>query len=170
MTEVLVYVGLGSNLDDPESRVKAGIELLACLPHSCLRACSSLYRSAPMGPQDQPDYVNAVVELSTSLQAEVLLDQLQAAERVQGRTRTRRWGPRTLDLDILLYGQNVYATDRLRVPHPGIAQRNFVLYPLAEVNAELQIPGLGSIQSLLARCSDADLYRLSTPVESAGQG
>ena len=123
-----------------------------------------------MGPQDQPDYVNAVVELSTSLQAEVLLDQLQAAERAQGRTRTRRWGPRTLDLDILLYGQNVYATDRLRVPHPGIAQRNFVLYPLAEVNAELQIPGLGSIQSLLARCSDADLYRLSTPVESAGQG
>jgi 2-amino-4-hydroxy-6-hydroxymethyldihydropteridine diphosphokinase len=168
MTEVLAYVGLGSNLDNPESRVRAAMETLAALPQSRMQACSSLYRSAPMGPQDQPDYVNAVVGLSTALGPHALLDQLQAVERAQGRVRTRHWGPRTLDLDILLYGEDVLTSERLLIPHPGIAQRNFVLYPLAEISPQLEIPGLGPVQSLLAKCSDAGLSRLPTMVRSAG--
>lgn len=168
MTEVLAYVGLGSNLDNPESQIRVAMDRLAALPHSCLQACSSLYCSAPMGPQDQPDYVNAVVGLSTALGPHALLDELQAVEHAQGRIRTRHWGPRTLDLDMLLYGEDVLTTERLRIPHPGIAQRNFVLYPLAEISPQLEIPGLGPVQSLLARCSRAGLLRLPGMVRSAG--
>ena len=168
MTEVLVYVGLGSNLDNPESQVKTAIEALAGLPQTRLQARSSLYRSAPMGPQHQPDYVNAVVQLRTGLEPEALLDQLQGIEREQGRVRAQRWGPRTLDLDILLYGQRVVATERLKIPHPGIAARSFVLYPLAEINVQLEIPGLGRVQSLLEQCPDAGLSRLPATAQSVG--
>lgn len=168
MTEVLTYIGLGSNLDNPESQVKTAIEALAGLSQIRLQDRSSLYRSAPMGPQDQPDYVNAVVKLSTGLEPEALLDKLQGIERVQGRVRTQRWGPRTLDLDILLYGQCVVATERLKIPHPGIAERSFVLYPLAEINGQLEIPGLGRVQSLLEQCPDAGLSRLPATAQSAG--
>ncbi len=168
MTEVLTYIGLGSNLDNPESQVKTAIEALAGLSQIRLQDRSSLYRSAPMGPQDQPDYVNAVVKLSTGLEPEALLDKLQGIERVQGRVRTQRWGPRTLDLDILLYGQCVVATERLKIPHPGIAARSFVLYPLAEINGQLEIPGLGRVQSLLEQCPDAGLSRLPATAQSAG--
>ena len=168
MTEVLTYIGLGSNLDNPESQVKTAIEALANLSQIRLQDRSSLYRSAPMGPQDQPDYVNAVVKLSTGLEPEALLDKLQGIERVQGRVRTQRWGPRTLDLDILLYGQCVVATERLKIPHPGIAERSFVLYPLAEINGQLEIAGLGRVQSLLEQCPDAGLSRLPATAQSAG--
>ena len=168
MTEVLTYIGLGSNLDNPESQVKTAIEALAGLSQIRLQDRSSLYRSAPMGPQDQPDYVNAVVKLSTGLEPEALLDKLQGIERAQGRVRTQRWGPRTLDLDILLYGQCVVATERLKIPHPGIAARSFVLYPLAEINGQLEIPGLGRVQSLLEQCPDAGLSRLPATAQSAG--
>ena len=168
MTEVLAYVGLGSNLGNPESQVKTAIEALAGLPQTCLQDRSSLYRSAPMGPQDQPDYVNAVVLLRTALEPEVLLDKLQGIERAQGRVRTQHWGPRTLDLDILLYGQCVVATARLKIPHPGIVERSFVLYPLAEINGQLEIPGLGGVRSLMEQCSDAGLSRLSITAQSAG--
>ena len=168
MTEVLTYIGLGSNLDNPESQVKTAIEALAGLSQIRLQDRSSLYRSAPMGPQDQPDYVNAVVKLSTGLEPEALLDKLQGIERVQGRVRTQRWGPRTLDLDILLYGQCVVATERLKIPHPGIAERSFVLYPLAEINGQLEIPGLGRVQSLLEQCPDAGLSRLPATAQSVG--
>jgi len=168
MTDVLAYIGLGSNLDNPESQLKTAIEALAGLPQSRLQACSSLYLSVPMGPQDQPDYVNAVVQLSTGLEAEALLNKLQGIEREQGRVRSQHWGPRTLDLDILLYGQGVVATERLKIPHPGIAERSFVLYPLAEINGQLEIPGLGGVQSLLAQCPDAGLSRLPTRAQSVG--
>jgi 2-amino-4-hydroxy-6-hydroxymethyldihydropteridine diphosphokinase len=168
MTEVLVYVGLGSNLDNPESQVKTAIEALAGLPQTRLQARSSLYRSAPMGPQHQPDYVNAVVQLRTGLEPEALLDQLQGIEREQGRVRAQHWGPRTLDLDILLYGQGVVATERLKIPHPGIAERSFVLYPLAGINGQLEIPGLGRVQSLLEQCPDAGLSRLPATAQSVG--
>lgn len=168
MTEVLTYIGLGSNLDNPESQVKTAIEALAGLSQIRLQDRSSLYRSAPMGPQDQPDYVNAVVKLSTGLEPDALLDKLQGIERAQGRVRTQRWGPRTLDLDILLYGQCVVATERLKIPHPGIAARSFVLYPLAEINGQLEIPGLGRVQSLLEQCPDAGLSRLPATAQSAG--
>ena len=110
MTEVLAYIGLGSNLDNPESQLKTAIEALPGLPQTRLQARSSLYRSAPMGPQDQPDYLNAVVQLSTGLEPEALLDKLQGIEQAQGRVRAQHWGPRTLDLDILLYGEDVVAT------------------------------------------------------------
>jgi len=168
MTEVLTYIGLGSNLDNPESQVKTAIEALAGLSQIRLQDHSSLYRSAPMGPQDQPDYVNAVAKLSTGLEPEALLDKLQGIERAQGRVRAQRWGPRTLDLDILLYGQCVLATERLKIPHPGIAERSFVLYPLAEINGQLEIPGLGRVQSLLEQCPDAGLSRLPATAQSAG--
>lgn len=152
MTEVTVFIGLGSNLDDPGAQVRKALRELADIPRSRVLAVSSLYRSAPMGPQDQPDYVNAVAQLQTGLTAEQLLDALQAIEQTHGRTRGEHWGPRTLDLDILLYGDSTLHTERLSVPHPGIAQRNFVLYPLAEIDATLAIPGAGSVQSLLAQC------------------
>ena len=167
MSEVLAYIGLGSNLDNPESQLKTAIEALTGLPQTRLQARSSLYRSAPMGPQDQPDYLNAVVQLSTGLEPEALLDKLQGIEQAQGRVRAQHWGPRTLDLDILLYGEDVVATERLKIPHPGIAERSFVLYPLAEINGQLEIPGLGGVGSLMEQCPDAGLSRLSITAQSA---
>lgn len=167
MTEVLAYIGLGSNLDNPESQLKTAIEALTGLPQTRLQARSSLYRSAPMGPQDQPDYLNAVAQLSTGLEPEALLDKLQGIEQAQGRVRAQHWGPRTLDLDILLYGEDVVATERLKIPHPGIAERSFVLYPLAEINGQLEIPGLGGVGSLMEQCPDAGLSRLSITAQSA---
>jgi len=131
-------------------------------------ALSSLYRSAPMGPQDQPDFVNAVVQLATGLSADELLDGLRGVEQAQGRTREQHWGPRTLDLDILLYGDAVIATERLQVPHPGLALRNFVLYPLAEIDDGLVVPGLGSVKSLLEQCPRAGLLRLQETTLPAG--
>jgi 2-amino-4-hydroxy-6-hydroxymethyldihydropteridine diphosphokinase len=116
-------------------------------------ACSSLYRSAPMGPANQPDYVNAVMAVETALAPLALLDALQALETAFGRVRHgERWGPRTLDLDILLYGSEILATDRLTVPHPGLAEREFVLYPLQEIAPDLNIPGLGPLADLVRRC------------------
>ena len=114
-----------------------------------------------MGPRDQPDYVNAVVLLRTALAADELLDALQAIERQHARVRDRHWGPRTLDLDLLLYGQAGIDGARLTVPHPGIAERNFVLYPLAEVDPALVIPGRGTVEALLARCPDTGLTKLA---------
>jgi len=160
MNERTVYIGLGSNLDNPEAQVKRAIQALDALPESSVQAVSSLYRSPPMGPQDQPDYVNAVVQLITGLLAEDLLDQLQRVEQVHGRTRGQYWGPRILDLDILLYGDDVIATERLQVPHSGLALRNFVLYPLAEIDDHIAVPGLGSVRVLLEQCPRADLVRL----------
>ncbi|HHH44476.1 MAG TPA: 2-amino-4-hydroxy-6-hydroxymethyldihydropteridine diphosphokinase [Gammaproteobacteria bacterium] len=168
MSEQTVFIGLGSNLDQPVSRVLRAIHALEGLPESSLRAQSSLYRSAPMGPQDQPDYVNAVVQLTTRLSPEDLLDQLQQVEDAHGRTRERHWGPRTLDLDILLYGEQVITSERLQVPHPGLAQRNFVLYPLAEIAGDLPVPGLGRLQSLLEQCPRDGLLQLPESVSHAG--
>ena len=161
MPDVVVYVGVGSNLDNPEQQVQSAIDECAVLPRTRLRARSSLYRSAPMGPQDQPDYVNAVACLATGLLPDTLLQELQAIEQRHGRERSRHWGPRTLDLDILLYGQDVIDTEHLKIPHPGIAERNFVLYPLAEIDSQLDIPGKGKLRALLQRCSEAGLTRLT---------
>jgi 2-amino-4-hydroxy-6-hydroxymethyldihydropteridine diphosphokinase len=160
MAEIDVWIGLGSNLNDPETRIRTALDDLRHLERCTLRAASALYRSPPMGPADQPDYINAVARLATGLSPEALLDALQAIEQRHGRTRGRRWGPRTLDLDLLLYAQAVIATPRLRVPHPGIAVRNFVLYPLAELDPDLVIPGLGVVSELLEQCPDTGLSRL----------
>ncbi|HHJ17603.1 MAG TPA: 2-amino-4-hydroxy-6-hydroxymethyldihydropteridine diphosphokinase [Gammaproteobacteria bacterium] len=160
MTEVTAFIGLGSNLDDPGAQVCKALRELDEIPHTRVSAVSPLYRSAPMGPQNQPDYVNAVAQLQTALGAEQLLDALQAIEQAHDRRRGEHWGPRTLDLDILLFGDSTLQTDRLSVPHPGIAQRNFVLYPLADIDATLAIPGAGSVQSLLAQCPQDGLVRM----------
>ncbi|MDT8388481.1 MAG: 2-amino-4-hydroxy-6-hydroxymethyldihydropteridine diphosphokinase [Thiogranum sp.] len=160
MPEVSAYIGLGSNLDNPQAQISRALEALAQLPGSRMDVCSSLYRSAPMGPQDQADYLNAAVRLMTTLAPEALLDALQAIEQAQGRVRVQHWGPRSLDLDILLYGAAVIDTERLQVPHPGIPERNFVLYPLAEIDSQLSIPGLGKLQVLLAQCPATGIERV----------
>ncbi len=159
---VRAHVGLGSNLDDPRRQLETAFEALARLPHSRLAARSALYASAPMGPADQPDYLNAVAALDTELAPLALLDALQAIEHDQGRVRERRWGPRTLDLDLLLYGDQVIDLPRLKVPHPGIAERAFVLAPLVEIAGDIAIPGRGGARALLAACSDPSLRRLAS--------
>lgn len=163
MVEVDAYIGLGSNLNDPQTRINTALRQLADLERCRLIKTSSLYRSPPMGPADQPDYVNAAALLRTTLGAEALLDALQAIEQQHARVRDRHWGPRTLDLDLLLYGQVVIDSARLTVPHPGIADRSFVLYPLAEIDPALVIPGRGAVQALLMQCPQDGLIRLAGP-------
>jgi 2-amino-4-hydroxy-6-hydroxymethyldihydropteridine diphosphokinase len=160
---VTVYIGLGSNLLDPERQLVRACKALAAMSHSKLRACSPFYRSTAIGPSDQPDYLNGVAEMETALEPHDLLDALQAIEVQQGRVRsTQRWGPRTLDLDILLYGEQVISDPQLVVPHPELGARNFVLYPLHDVAGDdLVIPELGSLASLLAACSREGLELLS---------
>jgi 2-amino-4-hydroxy-6-hydroxymethyldihydropteridine diphosphokinase len=137
----LVYIGLGSNLSDPKRQIQLGIDALSQIKNSEISKVSSLYFSRPMGPQDQPDYMNAVVALSTELNPLALLDELQAIENKAGRVRkNNRWGARILDLDVLLYDNQVIENDRLTVPHYGLKDREFVLLPLAEIAPELQLP------------------------------
>ncbi len=168
MTEVVAWIGLGSNLDDPVRQVNTALVALDSLPQSRLLACSGLYRSAPMGPQDQPDYINAVAGLKTTLPAVALLDALQAIEQDHARVRGEHWGPRTLDLDILLYGDDIIESPRLSVPHPGLAQRNFVLAPLAEITPQLSVPGLGKVQVLRDRLGNEGLVRVAEAEWQAG--
>lgn len=155
-----VYIGLGSNLENPTAQIKTAIADLQNIPQTKLVASSSLYKSPPMGPQDQPDYINAVVAVETPLSAHALLDALQAVEQQHGRIRQRHWGERTLDLDILLYGDEMIQDERLTVPHPGLAERAFVVYPLAEISAELDIPGMGNLMQIKAQCPLDGLQRV----------
>lgn len=156
------YIGLGSNLHDPVDQVTQASEALKDLPETKLITCSPLYRSKPMGPQDQPDYINAVAAIKTRLSPLALLDHLQGLEQQFGRKRGERWGPRVLDLDLLLYGDQCMASPRLTLPHPGLHERNFVLYPLQDVAPELDIPGLGPIHELIQQCSSERLEPLKT--------
>ena len=146
------YIALGSNLDQPENQLQLAVTALAALPGTRLERASSVYRSTAVGPGPQPDYLNAVALLETDLPPETLLDALQAIERAQGRERGVRWGPRTLDLDLLLYGElEIHSTD-LTVPHPRMHLRDFVLYPLREIsNTNLVLPGGTDIDTLLAQ-------------------
>jgi 2-amino-4-hydroxy-6-hydroxymethyldihydropteridine diphosphokinase len=146
---VRAFVALGSNLEDPRRQLREAFSALDAISGSRLVARSPVYRSKPIGPADQPDYLNAVVELETRLEAEELLDQLQRIEQQQGRQRSRRWGPRTLDLDLLAFGDQRVDTTRLRVPHPEIPNRAFVLVPLADLASDLELPGLGRVSRLL---------------------
>lgn len=157
-----VYIGLGSNLAEPRLQLQAALDAMAALPASYLAAISSFYASDPLGPPDQPRYVNAVAALDTNLQPLELLDALQRIELEQGRVRkAERWGPRTLDLDILLFGQQRITQERLTVPHYHMHARAFVLYPLAEIAADLQLPDGRPLASLLAACPFAGLERLA---------
>lgn len=160
-TPATAYAALGSNLDDPRRQLGKAREAIACIPNTQLLRASADYRSAPLGPQDQPDYVNAVVALSTTLDAETLLTALQRIEDDQGRQREVRWGPRTLDLDLLLYDDLVQHSDVLTLPHPEMHRRAFVLVPLAEIAPLLAVPGQGPLADLIDDAMRADVQRLA---------
>ncbi|KLV06257.1 2-amino-4-hydroxy-6-hydroxymethyldihydropteridine pyrophosphokinase [Photobacterium aquae] len=145
------YIAIGSNLGDPVAQANSAIKALRDQPDLEVVAVSSLYSSTPMGPQDQPDYINAVVAVDTDLSPLALLDCTQSIEQLHGRVRkAERWGPRTLDLDIVLYGSLVHHCDRLTVPHYGMNIREFVLYPLAEIAPDLVLPDNTPLKTLLA--------------------
>lgn len=158
-----VYIGLGSNLAEPREQLRGALRALAAISLTRLVAVSSLYVSDPLGPPDQPRYNNAVAVLDTELAPIELLDALQAIERAQGRERkAERWGPRTLDLDILLFGDRKLDEPRLTVPHYHLHARAFVLYPLAEVAPEaLQLADGRRLADLLAACPFEGLERLN---------
>ncbi|NVK39606.1 MAG: 2-amino-4-hydroxy-6-hydroxymethyldihydropteridine diphosphokinase [Oceanospirillaceae bacterium] len=161
MTELIrCYIGLGSNLDDPRAQVERALRELAHLPETEQVAHSSLYRSDPVGPPGQPDYINAVVCLDTYLEAHALLDELQALERLHQRVRLERWGPRTLDLDLLLYGTQTIDSERLQVPHPYLGEREFVLWPLAEIAPGLKLPDGRLLDNMLEQCPMGTLERM----------
>ncbi|NIG98936.1 MAG: 2-amino-4-hydroxy-6-hydroxymethyldihydropteridine diphosphokinase [Serratia symbiotica] len=146
------YIALGSNLAQPLQQVNAALEALGHLPSTKLIVCSSFYRSKPLGPQNQPDFLNAVVALDTLLPPEQFLDHTQAIERHQGRIpKDERWGPRLLDLDIMLYDDQVIDTHRLTVPHYGLKEREFMLYPLAEIAPDIIFPDGASLANCLKR-------------------
>ncbi|WP_105169228.1 2-amino-4-hydroxy-6-hydroxymethyldihydropteridine diphosphokinase [Pseudoalteromonas sp. T1lg23B] len=157
-----VFIGLGANLNDPTSQLRNALRALETLPKSHLVCSSRLYGSKPMGPQDQPDYINGVACIHTELTPEALLDALQTIELEQGRVRKdERWGPRTLDLDILLFGNEVIQTPRLTVPHYGLCDREFVVYPLLEIAPELVLPNGMKLADI---CTQLPLNDL-TPIE-----
>ncbi|MDZ7322403.1 2-amino-4-hydroxy-6-hydroxymethyldihydropteridine diphosphokinase [Kosakonia sacchari] len=148
----LAYIALGSNLASPLDQVNAAMTALGEIPQSRIVAVSSLYRTPPLGPPDQPDYLNAAVALETDLTPETLLDHTQRIELQQGRVRkAERWGPRTLDLDIMLFGNLTLNTERLTVPHYDMKNRGFMLWPLFEIAPDLHFPDGTSLQEILAR-------------------
>lgn len=162
---IRVFVGLGSNLGaglpTPADRIAAAFADLAAIPMTRLVARSALYANPPFGPVPQPEFVNAAAELGTQLAARALLEELRLIEKKHGRTRDgTRWGPRALDLDILLYGQAVLDEPDLHVPHRGLPERNFVLYPLRDIDPGLVVPGMGPLAEMIARCPPAGLRKL----------
>jgi 2-amino-4-hydroxy-6-hydroxymethyldihydropteridine diphosphokinase len=155
------YVGVGSNLEDPKSQVLRAFEALRALPRTRAIRFSPLYRSAPLGPMSQPDFVNAVAGLLTQLDSRALLGKLRALEAAFGRPAEReRWGPRVLDLDLLVYGRERRQDPDLTLPHPGIVARNFVLYPLADIAPDLDVPGLARVAELKERLAPEGLTAL----------
>ncbi len=157
-TRVVAYVALGSNLGDPRGQVESGLAELDRVPDTRVRGRSRLYRNPAMGDATQPEFVNAVAALETGLPPRNLLDALLGIEAAHGRDRDAdRWAPRTLDLDLILYGDRIIDEPGLKVPHPGLTTRAFVLYPLAELAPALSVPGSGDLQDLLERVSATDL-------------
>ncbi|HYN61794.1 MAG TPA: 2-amino-4-hydroxy-6-hydroxymethyldihydropteridine diphosphokinase [Rubrivivax sp.] len=157
---VRAFVGVGANLGDAAATVRAALRTLGDLPQTRLIACSSLYRSAPLQAHG-PDFVNAVAELCTTLPALALLHRMQHIEQVFGRVRSVRNAPRTLDLDLLLHGEQVLHGDELELPHPRAHLRAFVLQPLAELDAHLGLPGLGPIGPWLERAGDQQIEKMA---------
>lgn len=168
----VAFVGLGANLNHPAAQIERALAAIAALPDTELLRQSGLYGSRPMGPANQPDYVNAVAQVETLLSAEDLLTALLAIERRQGRERSpaQRNGPRTLDLDLLLHGDAVRADPNLTLPHPGAHERDFVLVPLAEIAPDLVIPGRGTVRELLAGCTGHGVRRLASVERAALAG
>lgn len=161
MRPARAYIGIGSNLEDPIRQVQRAFQALNGILASSFVARSPLYRTAPVGgPPDQPDFINAVAALDTGLTPAQLLAVLQALEAAQGRVRTVRWGPRVLDLDLLLYDQLTSDDPWLTLPHPRLHERAFVLYPLHDIAPKLVIPGRGPLRRWLANCPKNGLIRL----------
>jgi 2-amino-4-hydroxy-6-hydroxymethyldihydropteridine diphosphokinase len=155
------YIGIGSNLSDPRAQVLRALDAIASLPDIQLVLRSQLYGSRPLGPPDQPDFVNAVAGVLTRTEPLELFHELQAIERSFGRPAHRKkWGPRVLDLDLLVYGSIRSDDPKLRLPHPGIVERNFVLYPLAEIAPQLTVPGIGRVIDLKGRVSSEGIWPL----------
>ena len=157
----LAYVGLGSNLDDPIAQINHAFELMDKIEATNLIARSSLYRSAPFGSVAQPDFINAVACLRSGLDPKELLNELHGIERSSGRKRGIRWGPRTLDLDLLVFGDQEIDQAGITLPHPGIGERNFVLLPLVEIAPELVIPGLGCVSDIAVSEIEPQISRIS---------
>lgn len=157
------YIGIGSNLEGPIEQVLRARDAIAALPKSRFLAFSPLYENPAVGPGEQPDFVNAVAAIETRLLPHALLDALLAIETDQGRVRgTVRWQPRTLDLDLLVYGDRTIDDERLTVPHPHIRERAFVLQPLVDVAPELDVPGLGTVAALLSAVRATRLRRIES--------
>lgn len=156
-----VYIALGANLGDPVETLAEVVQQFKAMPEFERVACSSFYRSAPMGPQDQPDYVNAVLRAHTPLAPLALLDLLQSLEDEFGRVRSRRWGARTLDLDLLLFADLSLQHPRLTVPHPGLAERDFVVVPLHELAPTLRLPDGRQVAALFDTMSNHDLVKIT---------
>jgi len=159
---VPAYVALGANLRDPEAQIKAGFEELAMLPKTRLAAVSSLYRSAPVGYAEQPDFVNAVAKIETALGPRELLDALLAIERRRGRVRDFQNAPRTLDLDVILYGETQHDEEGLKIPHPRMHERAFVVVPLAEIAPDAIVPGRGPVRDLVAAVDARSVVKLES--------
>ena len=157
----VAYVGLGANLEEPRRQVETALQELDALPRTRVLKVSSLYRSAPMGYANQPDFVNAVAQVDTGLDAPHLLAGLQAIEAHHGRSRSFANAPRTLDLDLLLFGESTLVTDQLTIPHPRMHQRAFVLKPLLELAPEASIPGRGPAKTLLEACATQAVERMA---------
>jgi 2-amino-4-hydroxy-6-hydroxymethyldihydropteridine diphosphokinase len=159
------YVALGSNLDDPVRQVESAFAALAAIPETRLELRSGLWSSRPMGPQDQPDFINAAAGLLTRLDAPRLLAALAAIEQRMGRVAPAvRWGPRRIDLDLLLLGDETRNEGGVTLPHPGLHQRNFVLYPLAEIAADAWVPGHGRVRVLRQKVPGEGLEALSAGI------
>jgi len=156
----LAYVGLGANLGEPRRQLQAAIEELTGLPDTQLVLVSGLYRSKPLGDVDQPEFLNAVAQLDTGLSPEALLDRLQEIENRHGRERPFPGAPRTLDLDLLLYGSQSIDSARLTVPHPRMHERAFVLEPLIGIAPDIAVPGRGAARELLAACQGQNVARI----------
>jgi 2-amino-4-hydroxy-6-hydroxymethyldihydropteridine diphosphokinase len=157
----IAFIGLGSNLEDPSSQLQHAFAELDGLPQTRLAARSSLYRSAPLGYPDQPEFVNAVAEIATALTPQALLQALLQIEHRHGRERTFRNAPRTLDLDVLLYDDTQLHEHGLTLPHPQMHLRAFVLQPLLEIAPDCVIPGIGSAAQALQNCTDQQLEKLA---------
>lgn len=157
----VAYVGLGANLEEPRRQVQTALKELGAIPRTRVLKTSSLYRSAPLGYANQPEFVNAVAQIDTDLDAPQLLAALQDIEARHGRTRSFANAPRTLDLDLLLFGESTLATDKIAVPHPRMHQRAFVLKPLLELAPDLSIPGRGPARRLLEACADQAVERMA---------
>lgn len=155
------YIGLGSNLSDPAAQVRQALHDLAGVPRTLRVAVSPLYGSRPLGPVSQPDFVNAVAGVLTQLTAAELLQALRALEAQAGRPAVHEhWGPRVIDLDLLVFGREERSGADLVLPHPGVVARNFVLYPLADIAPELEVPGHGPVRELLARVGADGIWPL----------